>query len=128
MPNGTLLLDLPYMDHVLQKFKPFSFHKVNEDISVRREREMGADIIYSREIVISEKNGCIRDRTYCTRLYTPEKISDLMFSSGFSSITCKGDFMNRESVGDYGCMTNRMIITGKKDSGKPIEIPAEGHC
>jgi len=113
-PEGTLLLDLPDKDYVLQNFNPFSCHKVNEDITVSRERELGDDIIYSREIVTSGKRGCIRDRTYCTRLYSPEKISDLLYSAGFSPITCKRDFMNREAEGDYGCMTNRMIVTAKR--------------
>jgi len=113
-PEGTLLLDLPDKDYVLQNFNPFSCHKVNEDITVSRERELGNDIIYSREIVTSEKRGCIRERTYCTRLYSPEKISDLLYSVGFSSVTCKKDFMNREAEGDYGCMTNRMIVTAKR--------------
>lgn len=114
MPEGTLLLDLPDKDHVLQNFKPFSCHKVNKDITVSRERELGNDIIYSREMVMSKKKGCIRNRTYCTRLYSPEKISDLLYSVGFSSVTCKKDFMNREAEGDYGCMTNRMVITAKR--------------
>jgi len=115
MPKGTLLLDLPDRDYVLQNFTPFSRHKVNEDITVSRERELGDDIIYSREVIMSVEKGCIRDRTYCTCLYSPEIISDLLYSAGFSSITCKKDFMNREAEGDYGCMTNRMSVTAKKN-------------
>ena len=114
MPEGTLLLDLPDRDYVLQNFKPYSCHKVNEDIAVGRERELGDDIIYSRERVMSRKRGCIRDRTYCTCLYSPEKITNLMYSVGFSSITCQRNFMNREAEGDYGCMTNRMVLTAKR--------------
>ncbi|MFQ6002762.1 MAG: class I SAM-dependent methyltransferase [Candidatus Zixiibacteriota bacterium] len=114
MPNGTLLLDLPDRDYVLQNFKPFSCHKVNEDITVSRERELGDDIIYSQEKVISKKLGYIRNRTYCTRLYSPEKITDLMYSVGFLAIICQRNFMNRAAEGDYGCMTNRMIVTAKR--------------
>ena len=114
MPKGTLLLDLPDRDYVLQNFKPFSWHKVNEDITVSCERELGDDIIYSRETVTSEKEGCIRDRTYCTRLYSPGKISDLLSSVGFLSIICQKNFMSRGTEGDYGCMTNRMIVTAKR--------------
>ncbi len=114
MPKGTLLLDLPDRDYALQNFKPSSCHKVNEDITVRRERELGDDVIYSRETVTSKRRGCIRNRTYCTRLYSPEKITDLMYSAGFSSITCKRNFMNREAEGDYGCVTNRMLVTAKR--------------
>ena len=127
MPEGTILLDLPDRDYVRQNFKPFSCHKVNEDITVSRERELGDDIIYSREIVMSEKKGCIRDRTCCTRLYSPEKISDLLYSAGFSSITCKKDFMNREAEGDYGCMTNRMIVTAKKNLETLTAISSGGY-
>jgi len=115
MYRGTLLLDLPDRDYVLQNFKPFSSHKVGEDITVSRERELGDDIIYSRERVISAQKGCLRDRTYCTRLYSPEKILDLLYSAGFSSITCQKGFMSRAAEGDYGCMTNRMILTAKKN-------------
>ena len=114
IPKGTLLLDLPDRDYVLQNFNPFSCHKVNEDITVSRERELGDEIIYSRETVKSRKGSCIRNRTYCTRLYSPGKISDLLNSAGFSSITCKRNFMNRKAEGDYGCMTNRMIVTAKR--------------
>jgi D-alanine-D-alanine ligase len=114
-PKGTLLLDLPDRDYVLQNFKPFSCHKVNEDIAVSRERELGDDIIYSRETVMSQKEGCIRNSAYCTCLYSPEKISGLLYAAGFASTTCQRDFMNRKSEGDYGCMTNRMIVTAKKN-------------
>ena len=115
IPKGTLLLDLPDRDYVLQNYTPFSCHKVNEDITVNRKRELGDDIIYSREVVTSVEKGCIRDRTYCTRLYSPGKISDLLYSAGFSSITCQKDFMNRKAEGDYGCMTNRMVVTAIKN-------------
>jgi len=118
MYRGTLLLDLPDRDYVLQNFKPFSFHKVDEDITVSRERELGNDNIYSRERVISAQKGCLRDSTYCTRLYSPEKIFDLLHSVGLSSITCRKGFMSRAEEGDYGCMTNRMIVIAKKDKKK----------
>ncbi|MBN1227589.1 MAG: class I SAM-dependent methyltransferase [Deltaproteobacteria bacterium] len=114
MHKGTLLLDLPDREYVVQNFKSFSTHKVNEDITVSRERDLGEDIIYSRERVISAQKGCLRDRTYCTRLYTPEKILELLYSVGFSSITCRKGFMSRATEGDYGCMTNRMIVIAKK--------------
>ena len=109
--GGTLLLDLPDRDYLLQNFKASSSHDLNEEITVFREKELENDIIYSREMVLSKRNGCIRDRTYCTRIYSPEVISVLMRSAGFSTITCFRNFMNRSAMGDFGCMTNRMIVT-----------------
>lgn len=121
--DGTLLLDLPNREYVLKHFKPFSSHRVNGDIVVRREREMENDVIYCRERVVSGERGCIRDRTYCTRLYSTEKILNLMDATGFSSIDLNMGFMNREAEGDYGSMTNRMTITGKK----PKDLPTSKH-
>ena len=109
--GGTLLLDLPDRDYLLENFKSSSSHDANEDITVVREKELGDNIIYGRERVLSKRKGCIRDRNYCTRLYSPEIISALMHSVGFSAITCLRDFMNRAVEGDFGCMTNRMIVT-----------------
>ncbi|MDZ7341995.1 MAG: class I SAM-dependent methyltransferase [candidate division KSB1 bacterium] len=113
-PKGTLLLDLPNREYILKKFRPESTHQVNEDISVRRIRELGDDIIYSRELVISQQHGCIRDNAYCTRLYSPEKITHIMTDVGFSDISCQLDFMSRDGEGDFGCMTNRMVVLAKK--------------
>jgi D-alanine-D-alanine ligase len=116
MPGGTVLLDLPNREYVLKNFKSSSSHKVNNDISAIRVRELGEDIIYSRETVISQSRGQIRENTYCTSLYSPEKISDLLYTAGFTSVTCNMDFMSRESEADYGCMTNRMIVIAKKST------------
>lgn len=113
--KGTLLVDLPDRDHVVKNFKACSSHKINEDITVNRTRELGDEIIYTQENVLSTKRGCVRNRTYCIRLYSHEKISDMMYAAGFSSVLFKKDFMNRESEGDYGCMTNRMIVLAKKE-------------
>ena len=113
-PQGVLLLDLPDRDFLLQSFRPVSVHRVNDDITVRRTRELGDDIIYSREVVLHREKGRMRDSAYCTRLYSPDMISKLMKLSGFSSVTCYNNFMDRQALGDFGCMTNRMIIIGKK--------------
>ena len=114
IPPGQLILDIPNPDYVMRNFKPFTCHKVRDDIEVSRTRKLGHDIIYCREKVFSLSTGIIREKTYCTQLYSPEKISSLLRHAGFSNITCKGDFMGRESEGDYGTMTNRMIVTADK--------------
>jgi len=115
-PDGAFLLDLPDRDYVLENFKTASRHKASEDIEVCRTRSLKDEVIYSRETVFSEKNGRIRDKTYCTRLYSPEAISDLIYSSGFSAASFSKDFMCRKSEGeDYGFMTNRMVVKAEKD-------------
>lgn len=113
-PGGKLLLDLPDKDHILKNFKPSSLHRVNEDISVNRQRMIKQDVIYSTETVLSEKHGCIRKNTYCTRLYSRDDLRKLLHKTGFKTVAFKKDFMNRADHGDYGCMTNRMVVIADK--------------
>jgi len=72
---------------MLQNFSPQSWHEANEEIIVCRQRTLDKDIVFGREMVISKTKGLIRDEKYCTRLYSAEKISELLNSVGFSSIT-----------------------------------------
>jgi hypothetical protein len=72
-------------------------------------------MIYGREMVISKQNGLIRDATYCTRLYSLEKITELLTSVGFISVDIQKDFASHETGEDYGLMTNRMTVIARKD-------------
>jgi D-alanine-D-alanine ligase len=114
MPEGSLLLDLPHREYVLKNFNPQSWHEADDDIVVCRQRRLEEDILYSREMVISKRRGGIRDETYCTRLYTEEKIREMLSSAGFTSVHIQKDYMSHEKKGDYGCMTNRMIVIAQK--------------
>lgn len=114
MPKGSLFLDLPNREHVLNNFNPQSWHEANEDISVCRQRRLAEDIIYSREMVISKIRGMIRDASYCIRLYSREKITTMLTSAGFSSVTIQKDFVSHEKKVDYGLMTNRMLVFADK--------------
>jgi D-alanine-D-alanine ligase len=112
--KGKVLLDLPDRDYCLNNFNPYSRHVVDHDISVERYRETDSDIIYCREIVRSENKGILRDSKYCIRLFTPYMINALLTRAGLTPICVNTGFMDRHSSGDYGCMTNRMIVTAEK--------------
>lgn len=114
-PGGTLLLDLADRDFVVNNFKPMSWHEANNDIVVCRERKLDGDLAVSREMVISKNTGIVRDETYCVRLYTPEHITELLRSVGFSAATIHDSFSCHQKPGDYGFLTNRMIVTSKRD-------------
>lgn len=115
MPGGVLFLDIPNREHVLTNFAPQSWHEADEEIVVCRQRRLDEDIIYGREMVISKMNGLIRDATYCTRLYTPEKITKMLRSAGFGPITIQKDFVSHEAKMDYGLMTNRVVVIADKE-------------
>jgi D-alanine-D-alanine ligase len=113
-PGGVFLLDLPNRDYVLRNFKTNSIHRVDDDITVTRRREMKEDIIYSEETVHSKKKGRLRVNSYCMRLYNDQQIHRLFNAKKFSSVTITKDFMNRAGHGDFGSMTNRVIVTARK--------------
>jgi len=114
MPKGSLLMDLPDREFVLKNLTPKSWHEADEEIVVCRERELVGAIIYTREVVISKLKGLIRDKTYCTRLYSAENIAEKLTSAGFDSVNIRKDFITHEKKGDYGCMTNRMVVIAHK--------------
>lgn len=112
-PSGKLLLDLPHREYVIQHFTPRISHQV-DGLEVIRTRELRNDTIYAREEVISPAKGSLRVNHYCTRLYDPETITKLLASSGFGDIHCNLDFMDRSGEGNYGTMTNRMVVTANR--------------
>ncbi len=113
-PGGTLLLDLPNLDFIRRRFRPRSWHEADNDIVVCRQRRMEEEILYCREMVISKREGLIRDVGYCTRLYSKEKISGMLCDAGFHWIDVRKDFVSHGKGDDYGCMTNRMIVIAGK--------------
>ena len=113
--KGSLLLDLPHREYALKNFSPQSWHEAGEEVVVCRKRRLDEDIVYGREMVISKTSGVIRDSTYCTRLYSPEKITKILRSAGFASVGIQKDFVSHGKEGDYGLMTNRMIVIADKE-------------
>ena len=114
LPGGSLLLDLPNRDYVLEHLTTESWHEAEEDIVVCRQRAVEDDTVFSRELVISKNKGLLRDARYCTRLYSPERISECLRSAGFYSVTIQKDFTSHTHYADYGCMTNRMIVVAQR--------------
>ncbi len=114
-PKGLLFLDLPHREYMLENFAPQSWHEANEEIVVCRKRRLDEDVVYGREMVISKAKGIIRDATYCTRLYSPEKIKAMLTSAGFALVTIQKDFVSHAEKGNYGLMTNRMIVIAGKE-------------
>ena len=117
-PGGRLLLDLPDKGYVLKNFLPVSNHKPGKTLRVSRKRKLDRDVIYCRETVTCSQKGCLRDNTYCIRLYSPEEISHMLEDIGFTDISFQEDFMDRQEKGDYGTMTNRMVVK----SGHPSRM------
>ena len=112
--GGTLLLDLADPTHVRNNLKPFSWHEANKDIIVCRRRELQGNVIKVREIVLSKKDGLLRDGFYCERIYNKNSIKRSFLKAGFRNISVKSNLSLHGTTKDYGLLTSRMFVTGKK--------------
>ena len=112
-PGGTILVDLIDSDYAIHSFQPGSWHQATEDIVVCRQREMENGLLRVREMVLSKSGGMIRDAAYCERVYREQDIRSILESVGFSDISAIRNYSPHALPGDYGCMTNRMIVTAR---------------
>ncbi len=112
--DGKLLLDLTNADYIRNNLKPVSWHEANRDIIVYRQRELQGNFIKAREIVISKKDGLIRDGFYCERLYDKQKILCLLKNAGFKNVSIKNNLSLHKKRKDYGFLTSRMFVTAVK--------------
>lgn len=113
-PGGTFLLDLPDKGYVLANFQPVSSHETGETILIKRNRKLEQDVMYCKETVTCSQKGCLRETTYCIRIYSREKICDMLYGAGFTDIRFQEDFMDRQENGDFGTMTTRMVVRSRK--------------
>jgi D-alanine-D-alanine ligase len=112
--GGMLLLDLVHNDYARQQFRPSSWHEANEDVVVCRQRQLFAEGILVREMVVSKRSGLIRDVTYFSRLFQPQELAGLLADSGFNQIDCGGTLVSQPEEDDYGLLSKRMVVTARK--------------
>ena len=112
--GGWLLVDVTDGAAVKKTFNPNAWHEVGDNTVVCRQRELREDVVRARELVISKKDGMIRDRTYAVRLYEPQTLFSLLETTGFSQIKIHTDFSPHRFEGDYGFMNRRMLAVGRK--------------
>jgi len=113
-PGGRLLVDITDGAAIKKTFSPHAWHEIGEDTVVCRQREIQENIIRARELVISKKDGLIRDRTYAVRLYDAQSLASLLKSTGYGQVKIHTDFSPHRFEGDYGFMNRRMLAIGRK--------------
>ena len=112
--GGKLLLDLTDPKHARNNLTPFSLHEANDDILVLRRRQLDGKVIKAREIVLSKKNGLVKDGVYCERIYAKPEIKSLLKKAGFRNIIVKNNVSLHKKQKDYGLLTSRMFVRADK--------------
>lgn len=114
--GARFLLDLTDTTFIRRHFCAESWHEITEDVVVCWKRELVDEVIRVREMVISKRQGLLRDRTYAERLYTQERLQTLLSEAGFTSIAVQPNafVLQAENGTDYGIAAHRMLITARK--------------
>lgn len=113
-PHGSLLIDIADGDYLRTNYQPRSWEWIDRKMFVCRERSISEDgeRLISREVITHVEKGVIEDQFYAERLYTPEKIMELVRSAGFSQCSIKNEIASVTSRNqDLGMMEHRRIVT-----------------
>lgn len=113
-PGGWLLLDVSDGDAACTKITPQAWHEIGDDVVVCRQRELSEGRICAREMVLSKKEGLIRDQTYCIQLYEADQLADLVMRAGFVDVRIHTDASAIHASLDVGCMNHRLVTVARK--------------
>ncbi|HEY5565547.1 MAG TPA: methyltransferase domain-containing protein, partial [Rhodothermia bacterium] len=114
--EGTLVLDLTDGAWMREHFERRSWEWIDEQQFVCRERSLSSDgsRLVSREVVVNSEIGVIADQFYAERLYTRERITELLESLGFDEIQDHGVMLaDSDRNQDLGMMARRWFFTAQ---------------
>lgn len=114
-PGGRVLVDISDGGYLRDNFQKRSWEWIDKKHFVCRERSLSADgeRLISREVITHVEKGVIADQFYAERLYSGEKIEEILFSSGFSDIRRHGEIATESARNqDLGMMERRIVVTG----------------
>jgi D-alanine-D-alanine ligase len=113
-PWGKLLIDVADGEYLRKNFQPRSWEWTGKKYLVCRERSLSLDKqhLISRELVTHVEKGIIADQFYSVRLYSRERVAELLKTAGFSNVTFYGEISpDSQRNQDLGMMERRIIAT-----------------
>src|SRR6267154_3395892 len=114
--GGSLVMDLMDGDWMRHHFEPRSWEWVDQNHFVCRERDLAGDgdRLISREVVVHAERGVIADQFYAERLYSQQRIEELMARAGFTNIrfhsVAAPDSARNQ---DLGMVEHRLFVTSE---------------
>jgi len=114
--EGTIVLDITDGAWMRENFERRSWEWIDDLLFVCRERTLSADgdRLVSREVVVNSEIGVIADQFYAERLYTRERITELLEKLGFTEIVDHGTILGGSDRGhDLGMMARRWFLTAR---------------
>ncbi|MBN1598086.1 MAG: methyltransferase domain-containing protein [Bacteroidales bacterium] len=115
-PHGRFLLDVADGKYLAKNFNPRSWEWLDKNHFVCRERSLAGDNerLISREVISNTKKGVIVDQFYAERLYSKERLNELLGKSGFKNNRFHDEYKTDSSRNqDLGMMERRIILTAE---------------
>ncbi|TXT64073.1 MAG: D-alanine--D-alanine ligase [Promethearchaeota archaeon] len=115
-PYGTIFLDLTDGEYLAKNYSPRSWEWINKRFFVCRERSLSLDKdrLISREVITDVNQGVIADQFYAERLYTKEKIIELLKVATYLEPVFHGELSaNSKKNQDLGMMEKRILVSSR---------------
>jgi D-alanine-D-alanine ligase len=113
-PHGHFLLDVADGNFLRDNYNPRSWEWLDKNHFVCRERSLAGDNerLISREVISHIKKGVIVDQFYAERLYSREKLNEIMKEAGFKDVIFHDQYLTDSLRNqDLGMMERRIIST-----------------
>ncbi|MEQ9255240.1 MAG: methyltransferase domain-containing protein [Alphaproteobacteria bacterium] len=126
--GGTFALDITDGDWMRTHYERRTWEWVDQQHFVCRERSLSGDgdRLISREVVVHSERGVIADQFYAERLYSRQRIVELLESLGFQTVRVHQSIEAQSDRGqDLGMMANRLFITATAPR-RPVRPAAAG--
>jgi len=114
-PSGKVLIDITDGAYMMNNYEPRSWEWIDKNYFVCRERSLSKDEqrLISREVITHVNKGVIADQFYAERLYTPDKIQNLLKKCGYIDIKLEQElFTSSQRNQDLGMMGRRLVLVG----------------
>lgn len=112
--EGKIVLDLTDGDWIKKNYEPRSWEWIDKNQFVCRERSISqdGDRLISREVVVHAERGVIADQFYAERLYSKERIKQLLEDVGFHKVKLHDELTALSTRDeDLGMMARRNLIS-----------------
>ncbi len=113
-PYGRFLIDVADGNYLKKHYNPRSWEWIDKNHFVCRERSLAKDgeRLISREVISNINKGVLVDQFYAERLYTKEKLQEILGNTGFSKINFHDNYKTDSKRNqDLGLMERRIITT-----------------
>ena len=115
-PYGRFLIDVADGNYLKKHYNPRSWEWIDKNHFVCRERSLAKDgeRLISREVINNINKGVLVDQFYAERLYTKEKLQEILSKAGFSKIGFHDNYKTGSKRNqDMGLMERRIITTSE---------------